>query len=133
MEIIEKTAQTGAKGNLSKRQKQFLPLYLELKHIKEACRIFGIDRKTFYCWMKQPAFAAEIDRLQTEQVSETIAMVKMNLENAALKLVTLLDSKDESIVHRSSVALLDYYQKNIEAAELEKRLRALEMAGLKEQ
>ena len=127
-----KTAHSGAKGNnsefpaLSKRQKQFLPLFLELKNISQTCRVFELDRKTFYSWMKQPAFAAELDRLQVEQIAEAVALIKMHTISAAEKLVALMNSKDESIQVKASKAVLDYYQRNIESAELDRRLSALE-------
>ena len=127
-----KTAHSGAKGNnsefpgLSKRQKQFLPLFLELKNISQTCRVFELDRKTFYSWMKQPAFAAELDRLQCEQIAEAVALIKMHTTSAAEKLVALMDSKNEEIQVKASKAVLEYYQKNIEAAELSRRMAAIE-------
>lgn len=122
--------QNNTKGNnfneLQKRQKQFLPLFLELKNISRACRSFGLDRKTFYVWMKQPAFAEAVDRLQTEQVAEAVAQIKMHTTSAAEKMIALIDSSDEAIALRASCALLDFYQKAVDNVELEKRLSAVE-------
>jgi len=127
MKTTAESTQSGAKGNtLSKRQRLFLPVFLEVKTVSRACEVFGIDRKTFYVWMKQPAFVDELERLQAEQIGAAIAALKMNTTTAAEKLVGLLQSKDESIQLRACTGLLDFYLKAIEAAEIEKRLSEIE-------
>lgn len=124
--MTQNTTKCNNFNELSKRQKQFLPLFLELKNVSRACRSFNLGRKTFYEWMKQSAFAQEVDRLQSEQVAEAVAQIKMHTTSAAERMIALIDHDEPAIALRASTSLLDFYMRSVEMTDLEKRLAAIE-------
>ena len=113
---------------LSRRQQQMIVALLASRSVCDACRVMDISRAQFYTWLKSDdgKFKAAIDEAYQQSTNEGMAALKLNVEKAAGKLVSLIDAEDQNVSLRASVALLDFYLKAVESKELEKRIEALE-------
>lgn len=113
--------------SLSARQQQAIPIFASMLNVEEACRLADISRNTFYEWLKQPLFKAELDKLRNEFVEEAIMLLKVNASKASKTLVTLTERDDSPGVQRAAANdILNHLFKYKEMEEIEVRLENLE-------
>ena len=117
------------KPPLTERQVKALPLFASCLTYEEACRRAGIDRSTFYNWLRDPAFKAELNRLRDSIIEEAVSILKTSATESVNKLRHLmLNGATESIQRASANDLLGHLAKYREHEELAERLTALEVA-----
>ncbi len=123
--IMGEQKQTKMDG-LSRKQISALPHFIAPKSIEVGCRAAKISKSTFYEWLQDNAFKVALDTLRTQTITGAIDCLKAGIVGAVEKLLTLLNSKDESIRLRASQTAIDYYLKIVTAAQFETRLALLE-------
>lgn len=113
-------------GKLTARMKKAIPVLANSRTISEGIRKAGINRATYYRWMQNAAFAAELERQRNELADNAFFLIKHNLMKAAEKLTALLNSRNEQLRRLTAKDILDYYLKHKEVRDLEERLEAIE-------
>ena len=111
---------------LSDRQRKAIPFITAARTYTEGCKRARLDRKTFYAWLRNPTFRAELDRQRDEVAAEAFGMLSQNLTRAVETLSALLDSKDERLVRLTANDVIGHYLKHKELAELESRIEGIE-------
>ncbi len=92
------TGQTKSdKKGLSSRQLKALPYLIGADSEGEACEQANIARQTYYEWLKEPAFKAELGRLRDAVVEDAVETLKAHTTKAVDTLVQLLDVPNPSI------------------------------------
>lgn len=113
--------------HLSPKQRAAIPFFLGYASVEEACREAGISRNTYYEWMKEPLFKAELTRLQEEVFLEATGGLKLNAVKAVSVLCSLMDREDHPNVQRAAANdVLNHVLKFKELLEIEQRLMNLE-------
>jgi len=111
---------------LSNKQKKLIPLIIKLGKVEPACKKAGINKTTYYEWLKDEEFATEL-KTQQDQIYNSALIELNNLVGDAVSTYReLLNSEDESIKFRTASAILDNRLKLIESKELQERIEALE-------
>jgi len=121
-----RTGQKTGGAKLTARQRRFLPILLASRNHTEACEAGRIGRDTLYRWLKDPAFAAEVDRQRDELAAEGLALLAKNTVKAVEVLVELLDTKDGHLRRLAAVSILGQHTKFRELDELTRRIEAIE-------
>ena len=111
---------------LSKRQRQFIPIWIQARSVAEACRKSGLNPVTFYEWRKTEAFRQALEAAQNESVAEAIAALKLMVSAAVAVMGKRLKSRGEGL--QAARLIYDNCIKAIETIELERRISALETA-----
>lgn len=112
--------------HLSHKQRALIVHLLSERTIARAAEKTGISEKTARRWLKQPAFAQAVEQARQETVRVGLDRLRTSLTAAVDKLVTLLDSGNESVSLKASIALIDHGVKSIELFDIVTRLTALE-------
>lgn len=92
----------------------------------EGCKEAGINKTTFYKWLKEPDFKAELDRLRDEVAAEAFGLLSQSLTKAVEALAGLLDNKDDRIKRLAAKDIISVFVKHKEAEDFERRLAAIE-------
>ncbi len=112
---------------LTDRQKKALPFFVGSRNHEEGCRKAGVSKHAFYTWLQNPAFKAELHRLQNEVVADAVQTLKFNVTHAADVLVSLLDNKANPSIQRAVCNdIIGHISKFREIEEIERRLEILE-------
>lgn len=115
------------KNELSDRQLKALPFFAASASVESACREADVSKETFYRWLKEPLFKAELDKLRNEIVSDAVNHLKIITTKAAATLSTLLDREESPAVQRAAANdILGHVIKFMELKEIEERLKKLE-------
>jgi hypothetical protein len=115
------------KSSLSERQLKALPFFASCLTHEEACRRAEINRTTFYDWLKDPIFRAELKRLGQTVIDEAICILKSAATESVCKLLHLMRSGSSENIQRSAANdLLSHLPKYMQQVELEERVSALE-------
>ncbi len=116
-------------GSVAERKKAALPFFVSCKTHDEACKQAGISRKTFYEWLKDEEFKADLDRMRDEIVNEAVQTLKTHMMKAVCVLVGLLEESGIPALKRHVANdIIAHVFKARELQEFEKRLIALEQA-----
>lgn len=118
--------QAEAEIKLTARQSRAIPLIIDSASYTEAAQRAGISRKTFYQWLKQPEFKAEVDRQRGEVVSEAFGVLSQSITKAVETLAKLLDSADERTKRLTANDIIGHILRHKEVDELEGRIAAIE-------
>ena len=117
------------KTGLSERQRAALPYFLSCRTYEEGCRQAGIGKNTFYSWLQESQFKAEMDRLRDDLVDQAIDILKANITKASYALVELLDNSGNPSIKRAVANdIIGHVFKARELQEFEKRLEVLEQS-----
>ena len=116
-------------NSLSERQMKALPLLLSAASEGDACRQAKIAKHTYYEWLKQPDFRAELRRLRNLVVEDAVEVLKVRTSKAVDTLVRLLDEPNPLLQRNVANDILGHVAKFKELHELEGRLEALELAN----
>jgi hypothetical protein len=113
-------------NELTPRQLQAIPVIIACPTITEGCEKAQVDRTTFYDWLKQPEFKAELDRQRREVVQEAFNTLGQGLNKAVEVLTSLLDTPDDRLRRLAANDIIEHILTHTETAELERRLAVLE-------
>ncbi len=112
---------------LSHRQQLAVATILASPSLEEARRRIKAAKGTFYGWMKEPAFTAELVRQREAVVQQAFDRLKGSMTQAVEKLLQLLNVEGQlGIQLRAAQTLLDTGLKVVEHQDLEQRIEALE-------
>jgi len=112
--------------NLTRKQLKAIPLILEAKSITKGVKKACISKTTFYEWLKNPEFKAELSRQRQELVDLALHELKISTSEAVGVLRELLKAKGENVRLRTAQTILDNVLKSIELENIEKRIEELE-------
>ncbi len=115
----------GADG-LTDRQRRAIPLFLSGPTITAGCEAAGVDRSTWYQWLAEPLFKAELHRRRDELTDEAFAMLSASLSKAVETLVGLLDDSDKRVRRLAAKDVIGLFNQRRELADLENRIAAIE-------
>ena len=114
-------------GDLTHRQQLAIAEILASPSLEEARRRIKAAKGTFYGWMKDQRFQAELTHQRQAVVDEAFNRLKGGLTQAVDKLLELLQAEGQpSLQLRAAQTILDHGIKTLELRELEQRLEALE-------
>ncbi len=118
---------TKAQG-LSERQLKAIPGILSAPTIDGGCNKAGISRKTFYEWLKDPAFSEALRRHRDLIVGDALDMLKHSMTKAVETLVGLLDDGESNSYMKRLVSndVIGHVLKARELEDLEKRIARIE-------
>ena len=111
---------------ITSKQKEFVCYYLSCRSIENACKECGINRRTFYNWLKKEDFRQYLNEKEKEVIDEAIFKIKISLNSAVDVLLRCLESDDEKVRKSTSKDILDYFLKVKEITEIEKRIKVIE-------
>ena len=115
------------KPELTPRQQAAIPHLVVAKSTKEGCKRARISRKTFYEWLKDPAFTKEVKVQREMVIAEALENLKGAMTTAVETLVTLLDTAtNDSLKRLIAKDILEYSLKAREQEELLQRIEWLE-------
>lgn len=86
----------------------------------------GITRQTWYVWMKDEAFRAEVYSRREAAISDAFDRLKSALTGAVEGLTGLVDAGESNIRLRACGQVIDYFMKARELEDMDRRLAALE-------
>jgi hypothetical protein len=86
----------------------------------------GVNPKTYYQWLKQPEFKAELDRRRDEITAEAFAILAQNITRAVETLVGLLGNKDDLLKRLACKDVIEYILEHKVTEGLVKRIDAIE-------
>lgn len=113
-------------NGLSERQLKALPFFVASSSDVEACRKANISKQTYYEWLKDPHFNAELKRLRDLVIDDAVEQLKSHTGKAVTTLVNLLDSNNCALQRGVANDILTYVARYKEIQELEKRIEAIE-------
>lgn len=114
---------------LNSRQRRAILHLLSAKTVKQAAKEAKVRLATLYKWMKCPVFRAELERLRSEIVSDTVARLKVHSLQAVGVLADLMNfSENEQIKRGCATDILENTRSFIQLRDLETRLAILEEA-----
>ncbi len=116
-------------GNLTQRQHLAIAAILSSPSLEEARRQVKAAKGTFYGWLKEPVFAAELTRQREAVVEQAFNQLKVGMTQAVDKLLELLHAEGErGLQLRAAQTLLEYGIKVVALKALEDRVEAMEQA-----
>jgi hypothetical protein len=117
-----------ADDTLSPGQRHLLVALLQVGNVADACRRAGVGRKTFYRWLRLPAFRAELSKLQDAALSEAVhaAVSRMGAALDCLAEVAASPTVNPSARVSAASAILAHAIRLYETESLLDRIRALE-------
>lgn len=114
---------------LNARQRKAILHLLSARTVKQASKEAKVRLATLYKWMKCPVFRAELERLRSEVVSDTVAQLKVHSLQAVGVLADLMStSENEQIKRGCATDILENTRSFIQLRDLENRLAVLEEA-----
>jgi phage terminase small subunit len=111
---------------LTARQLKAIPFVVSSPTYTEAIQKARVSRKTFYEWLKQPEFKAEIDRQRNEITAEAFGKLSQSLTKAVENLVKLLDHADDRLKRLACKDVIEYILEHKAIDDLENRIEAIE-------
>jgi hypothetical protein len=122
----DKNQQNEGKSALTDRQRKFIPLLIASPTISDACDKGDVDRSTYYEWLEQPAFKAELDRQRDKIAQDALDTLTHSLTKAVDTLVKLLDSADNRLKRLVANDIVSHFLERKAIEDLDKRLAAIE-------
>ena len=119
---MSKSNQTG----LSERQLKALPFFVTSCSDIDACRQANISKQTYYEWLKNPHFKAELKHLRDLVIEDAVEQLKAYTSKAVSTLVKLLDVDNSALQRNVANDILNYVARYKEIQELEERIEAME-------
>lgn len=111
---------------LTARQLKAIPFVVSSPTYTEAIEKARVSRKTFYEWLKQPEFKAELDRQRNEITAEAFGILSQGLTKAVENLVKLLDHADDRLKRLACKDIIEYVLEHKTIEDLTKRIDAIE-------
>ena len=114
------------KNSLTDKQLRTITVILETRTYEEAIEKAKISRGTFYDWLKEEPFKAELARQRAEITDEALDTLKGACSEAVNELRSLIKDNSPSIRLRASQAIIDYNFKVKEIEDIEQRVEKIE-------
>lgn len=111
---------------LSNRQVLAISHILNSPSIEEACKKARISRATFYTWLKDENFKAELKRQRDEVIRNALDRLKSAITKAVEELIKLTDAKREEVRRLACNDIITHTLKSIEIEDIEQRLDKVE-------
>ncbi|MCH8215541.1 MAG: hypothetical protein IH892_02085 [Planctomycetes bacterium] len=111
---------------LTDRQAKALPFIITSPTYTEACRKAKVDRKTFYRWLDDSVFKAELERQQQAVSDRALGMLAQNVTQAIERLAGLVNDSDKRLARLASKDMLELHQRYLELKDIDARLKAIE-------
>ena len=113
---------------LSQRQQRALQALLEAPDKRTAARLANIGERTLRTYLSDPAFAAELQRFQAEQIADAAQRGRQSMTGAMDALRAVMDDESQNGQTRVQAArsILEYSLKLDERENILKRLDELE-------
>ena len=111
---------------LNTKQNKLIPIIIKLGNIDKACKEAQISRQTYYDWLENEEFAAELKKQQDSFYNDALVELNNLVGEAVDTYRKLLRSEDESIKFRTASAILDNRFKLVESRDIQERIKALE-------
>ncbi len=121
-----KKQQKTKKTKLTARQLKAIPKIVTSPTYTEGCKKAKVHRTTFYKWLKESEFKAELDRQRDEIAAEAFGVLSQGLTRAAETLVGLLDNKDDRLRRLTAKDIIDFIIRHKENEDLDDRLKEVE-------
>ena len=121
-----KTKQNTKKTKLTDRQLKAIPVIVANSTYTEGCKKARLNRTTFYEWLKEPEFKAELDRQRDGVAAEAFGVLSQSLTKAVETLAGLLDTKDNRLKRLTAKDIIDFIIRHKENEDLDKRLTEVE-------
>jgi phage terminase small subunit len=113
-------------GKLSQKQLKAIPYFVSSSTVSEGAKNAGITAKTYYAWMKNPDFAAELQAQRDVVKNAALETLEKSMTKAVDKLVELLDTKDERVRRGVCNDIIELVFRHKENKELARRLAVIE-------
>ncbi len=113
-------------GKLTAKQRRTIPFIVSNPTYTEGMQKAKVNRSTFYKWLKEPEFKAELDRQRDEVTAEAFGVLSQSLTKAVETLVGLLDVKDDRLKRLAAKDVIDFIVRHKENEDLDERLTAIE-------
>ena len=113
-------------SKLTDRQLKAIPHIVSCSTYTEGCKKAKINKTTYYKWLKDPEFKAELDKKRNEVVSDAFGILSQGLTKAVENLVELLDHTDDRLKRMACKDVIEYIIKHKENEDLDERLTAIE-------
>ena len=114
--------------SLSENQMKAIQLLMRSLSVAEVARDTGVNRVTIYRWLKNDLFNAELDKRKNELIKRSSRKLAGAMDQAIDVLIELLKSKNQNVRRLSAGNLIDYCLKFSDITDIEKRIKALEVA-----
>ena len=114
------------KKSLTAKQLKAIPFILTADSIDGAAKEAKIGRETIYRWMKQKHFKEKIEQKRQELFEEGLNRLRAATDKAAITMIALLDSDDETSRRLAAKDILSFALKAIETQDLEERIERIE-------
>jgi hypothetical protein len=112
---------------LSERQLKAIPFLVTSPTIEAGCKKANISRETYYLWLSNPAFKAELKKARSTAASEALDVIKGGMSKASAALVSLLENtKSEPLKRAVAIDILTMGMKAVEMTDFEERLSQIE-------
>ena len=111
---------------LNTKQAKAIPKILAARTHEEGCQAAGISKTTFYTWMQDETFKAEVERQRQEMAQEARGLLTQNLTVAVETLTGLLDTPDDRLRRLVAKDVVEIHAKQVEMGAVEARLSSLE-------
>ncbi len=113
-------------SKLNAKQHRAIPFIVTSPTIIEGAKKAGVNPKTYYEWLKQPEFKAELDRQRNKITEEAFRTLEHSLTKAIGTLTSLLDTNDSRLKRLVCNDIIDHILQRKEIEDLDKRLIAIE-------
>ena len=121
-----KNQQNNEENKLSDRQLKAVKILAITPTYTEGCQKAKLNRTTFYEWLKQPEFKAELKKQRDEVTAEAFGVLTQSLTKAVETLTGLLDHKDDRLKRLTSKDIIDFIIRHKENEDLDRRLTEVE-------
>lgn len=111
---------------LTAKQLKAIPIILAAASLDAAAKKAAIGRETIYRWLKQKHFRERLEQKRQELFEEGLNRLKAATDLAAVKMIEMLDSKDENTRRLVAKDILNFALKAVEAQDLEERIERIE-------
>ncbi len=115
---VEMTANGGEGYSYQTGDVMFLTALAGGKTLTEAAIVAGISERTASRRMGDPAFCAELKRVQSETISQATVILGEAATEAVMTLRELLKSKSESVRLGAARAIVNLYLKAVDTGEI---------------
>lgn len=116
---------TNGQTKLTNRQLLAIP-YLLNSSVEEGCKKARVSRTTFYAWLKDDDFKAELKRQRNEIIQNALDRLKSAITKAVEELIKLTNAKREEVRRLACNDIITHTLKSIEVEEIEERLDKVE-------
>lgn len=113
--------------DLTDKQRLIIAKVIGERTITEGLRKAGVSRTSFYLWLRDPAFKAELELQRRAITKEAFDNLRAGVSEAVDVLRALLKSNEEGIRLRSAQTIIENTLKSIEIESLEDRITLLEV------